>query len=77
MAYKLAVFEILRDFVFVVAYITHPCYPYIIIESTDSMILGADWACPNVNPHELLNKLDVNVAPKLKAFWWGLYFHNT
>jgi len=26
-AYKLAVFEILRDF-FVLAYITCPCYPY-------------------------------------------------
>ena len=31
--YKLAVFEILWVF-FVLAYITHPCYSYIIIEST-------------------------------------------
>ena len=38
------------------------------------MILGADWACPNVNPHELLNKLDVDVAPRFKGFLVGLVF---
>ena len=36
--YKLAVFEILRDF-FVLSYIGCPHYPYIHIESTDSMII--------------------------------------
>ena len=36
-AYKLAVFEIFRDF-FVLPYIAFLCYPYVHIESTDSMI---------------------------------------
>ena len=36
--YKLAVFEILRDF-FVLSYIGCPHYPYVHIESTDSMII--------------------------------------
>ena len=42
MAYKLAIFEILRDF-FVLAYIKHPRYPYICIESTDSMMWSASY----------------------------------
>ena len=37
-AYNLAVLEILRDF-FVLACITRPCYPFIYVESTDSMII--------------------------------------
>jgi len=42
MAYKLAIFEILRDF-FVLTYIKRPRYPYIRIESTDSMMLSASY----------------------------------
>jgi len=38
MAHKLAVLEILKN-LFVLAYITCPRYSYIIIESTNSMIL--------------------------------------
>ena len=42
MAYKLAIFEILRDF-FVLTYIKRPRYPYIHIESTDSMMWSASY----------------------------------